>query len=113
MGESRLREFEEMVLLAVLVADSEAYGVALQRILAEQAGREVSLGAIYTALDRLTRKGLVGSELGEPTAVRGGRRKRHYRLTPTGLREMRALRRIREGMWRQVARELPEGGTKR
>jgi DNA-binding PadR family transcriptional regulator len=113
MGESRLREFEEMVLLAVLVADSEAYGVSLQQILAQQAGRDVSLGAIYTALDRLTRKGLVRSELGDPTPIRGGRRKRYYALTPTGLEEMRELRRIREGMWKQVASELPEGGTER
>ena len=113
MGESRLREFEEMVLLAVLVAGAEAYGVSLQQILAEQAGREVSLGAIYTALDRLTRKGLVRSELGAPTPVRGGRRKRHYELTPAGLDEMRELRRIREGMWKQVAPQLPDGGAKR
>lgn len=113
MGESRLREFEEMVLLAVLVAGADAYGVSLQQILAEQAGRDVSLGAIYTALDRLTRKGLVRSELGAPTPVRGGRRRRHYRLTPTGLRELRAVRNIREGMWEQVAPDLTPGGTER
>lgn len=113
MTQSRLREFEELILLAVLVADSDAYGASLQQILARQAGRDVSLGAIYTALDRLARKGLVRSELGEPTPIRGGRRKRHYTLTPSGLRELRELRRIREGLWKLVAPEIPKGGTDR
>jgi PadR family transcriptional regulator PadR len=109
MSEIRLREFEELVLLSVLVAGTDAYGVALQEILAEEAGRAVSLGAIYTALDRLGRKGLVTSELGDPTPVRGGRRKRHYTLTGTGLEHVREARRIRERMWAQVAPDLQRG----
>lgn len=111
MTASRLREFEELVLLAVMVAGAEAYGSSLQQVLARRAGRDVSLGAIYTALDRLSRKGLVRSQLGEPTPMRGGRRKRHYELTATGLEELRELRRIRERMWNEVASEFPEGGT--
>jgi DNA-binding PadR family transcriptional regulator len=113
MSGHRLREFEELVLLSVLIAGSDAYGVALQGVLAEEAGRDVSLGAIYTALDRLARKGLVRSELGEPTPVRGGRRKRHYELTEKGLEQVRAVRRIRERMWRQVPRPSAEGGEAR
>ena len=62
--------------------------------------------AIYTALDRLARKGLVLSELGDPTPVRGGRRKRHYELTPQGLEKVREAKRIRERMWDRVAPEL-------
>lgn len=113
MSEIRLREFEELVLLSVLVAGPDAYGVALQEILAAEAGREVSLGAIYTALERLSRKGLVASELGDPTPVRGGRRKRHYELTREGLEHLREARRIRERMWAQVAPDLLEGGAGR
>ena len=85
MSEDRLREFEELVLLSVLIAAPEAYGASLQKILAEDAGRTVSLGAIYTALDRLARKGLVRSELGDPTPVRGGRRKRRKRRRGSGI----------------------------
>lgn len=103
MADSRLREFEELVLLSVLIAAPDAYGPSLQRILAEEAGREVSLGAIYTALDRLARKGLVLSELGDPTPVRGGRRKRHYELTPEGLERVQETKRVRERMWDRVA----------
>ena len=103
MADTRLREFEELVLLSVLIATPDAYGPSIQRVLAEEAGRTVSLGAIYTALDRLARKGLVLSELGDPTPVRGGRRKRHYELTPEGLERVRETRRVRERMWHRVA----------
>jgi len=111
MPEVRLREFEELVLLSVLIAAPEAYGSSLQQILAREAGRDVSLGAIYTALDRLAQKGLVISQLGDPTPVRGGRRKRHYELTGEGLEHVREARRIRERMWEQAAPNLLEGGT--
>ena len=113
MREIRLREFEELVLLSVLVAGSEAYGVSLQQVLAEEAGREVSLGAIYTALERLGRKGLVESELGEPTPMRGGRRKRLYQLTTDGLRQVREIRRVRNRLWGKVDPHLLGGETTR
>ncbi|MGD2123244.1 MAG: PadR family transcriptional regulator [Gemmatimonadota bacterium] len=102
----RLREFEELVLLSVLIATPDAYGPSLQQILEEEAGRKASLGAIYTALERLARKGLVLSELGDPTPVRGGRRKRHYELTPEGLERVHETRRIRERMWEKAAQGL-------
>lgn len=102
MTEIRLREFEELVLLSVLIAAPEAHGPSLQQLLAEEAGREVSLGAIYTALERLGRKGLVNSELGDPTPVRGGRRKRHYQLTSEGLQRVQEARQMRERMWGKV-----------
>jgi DNA-binding PadR family transcriptional regulator len=111
MSEIRLREFEELVLLSVLIATPQAYGPSLQKVLAEEAGREVSLGAIYTALDRLGRKGLVRSELGDPTPVRGGRRKRHYELTEKGLAQVREARHIRDRMWERTAPDLLERGT--
>lgn len=111
MAEVRLREFEELVLLAVLIAGEEAYGAALQEVLAKEANRDVSLGAIYTALDRLDKKGFVRSEMGDPTPVRGGRRKREYRLTPEGLEHVMEARRIRDRMWEQVDPELMGGGA--
>lgn len=106
MKDGRLREFEELVLLSVLIATPDAYGPSLQQILAEEAGQKASLGAIYTALDRLARKGLVLSELGDPTPIRGGRRKRHYELTPEGLKKVQEARRIREKMWKRVVQDL-------
>ena len=113
MTDYPLREFEELVLLSVLISAPEAYGASLQKVLADEAGRDVSIGAIYTALDRLSRKGFVTSELGDPTPVRGGRRKRQYQLTPKGLEHIRDVRRVRNRMWNRVAPELLEGRAAR
>lgn len=111
MAESRLREFEELVLLGVLVAGKEAYGAALQEVLQVEAGRDVSLGAIYTALERLANRGLVTSQLGEPTPVRGGRRKRLYKLTPEGLEHVTEAHRVRNRMWDRISPEVLKGET--
>ena len=97
-----LREFEELVLLSVRMNGVDASGATIQRVLDTEAGRTVSLGAIYTALDRLVRMGLVESWLGEPTPIRGGRRKRHYRLTPAGLEQLNETRKIRNTMWAKM-----------
>lgn len=97
-----LREFEELVLLSVLAAGQNAYAVSVQRILEEHADRPVTLGAIYTALDRLAQKDLVSSAFGEPTPVRGGRRKRNYELTEAGIAALKEARRIRDAIWAQV-----------
>ena len=111
--ENRLREFEELVLLSVLVAGNEAYGVRLQRILEKNTGRPVLLGAIYTALDRLAQKNLVTSEMGEPTPIRGGRRKRQYTLTAAGLAQVSEARRVREALWDKIEPDILEGGVLR
>ncbi len=102
MRGNHLREFEELVLLSVRMNQAKASGATIQQALDEEAGRAVSLGAIYTALDRLVRKGLVDSWLGEPTPVRGGRRKRHYRLTPAGLTQLTEIHTIRNSMWAKM-----------
>jgi PadR family transcriptional regulator, regulatory protein PadR len=80
-----LGEFEHLILLALLELEEErAYGVPIRDAIERRTGRRISAGAIYTALDRLAARGLVSSRLGEPTAERGGRRKRLYRLEPAG-----------------------------
>ena len=78
-----------MVLLAVLRVNRDAYGVTVARELEQTSGRTVLLGSVYAALDRLEDKGLVASSIGEPTAERGGRAKKYFKVTPKGLREAR------------------------
>jgi len=102
MKGERLGEFEELALLCVRQLGPEAHGAGVQRALAEQGGREVTLGAIYAALDRTQRKGMTKSWLGEPTAARGGRAKRHYAVTPKGEEALRMSREIRERLWTSV-----------
>ena len=79
-----LGEFEQLVLLALIRLGDDAYGMTVQQELARRARREASLGAVYTTLARLERKGLVATRVGEPTAERGGRRKRHFTVLPAG-----------------------------
>lgn len=103
MKGERLGEFEELVLLCVRHLGDEAHGAAIQRALAEEAGREVMLGAIYAALDRVQRKGFAESWLGEPTAVRGGRAKRHYAVSAQGEDALRESWRVRDRLWATAA----------
>lgn len=97
-----LGEFEQLVLLGVLHAGEDAYGVPVWRAIEARTTRGASLAAVYKTLDRLEAKGLVRSELGEPTAARGGRAKRVYRATPQGLRTLRTsvreLARMTDGL---------------
>lgn len=105
MKGERLGEFEELILLAVRGGGSSASGVQIQEVLERDANRAVSLGAIYAALDRLARKQYVESWLGEPTPVRGGRRKRYYRVTPHGIETLKATRHIRNILWDKAVEE--------
>jgi len=84
---------ELMALLAVMRLDEEAYGVTIAREISEATGKDVLLGSIYLTLERLEKKGLLTSWLGEPTAERGGRAKRYFRVTARGVREARSTQR--------------------
>jgi DNA-binding PadR family transcriptional regulator len=96
-----LTDFELMTMLAVLRVREQAYGVPIARDL-EMAGRRVTLGAVYLALDRLEGQGLLASALGEATAERGGRAKRYFRVTAAGLRAIRATQRAFVTMWQGI-----------
>jgi PadR family transcriptional regulator, regulatory protein PadR len=96
---SYLGEMELMVLLALVRLGDDAYGVPVSKELLNIAGREVALGSIYAALDRLERKGLVTSSLGDPTPERGGRAKRYFRVTPAGVRALKMTRRALTKLW--------------
>jgi len=85
-----LGDFEQLLLFAVLRLDEEAHGAAICEELEARAGRVVSPGAAYTALDRLEQRGFVTSWIGEGTPARGGRRRRYYRILPEGARALRA-----------------------
>src|SRR5580692_8013885 len=99
---SYLGEFELMILLAVLHLGDEAYGVPISRELERHRGREVSVGSVYAALERLEIKGLVSSTLGEPTPERGGKAKRYFRVTKEGLRQVNATRRVLTNLWQGI-----------
>src|SRR5687767_11441202 len=109
MTRGTLGGFELLVLLALIrLGDDDAYGVPISQAIEASSGRPVSIGSIYITLDRLERKGLVSSRLGEPTAARGGRAKTYFRITAKGLREARRARRTLINLWQGVPKL--EGG---
>jgi PadR family transcriptional regulator PadR len=97
-----LGSMELLVLLAVLRAGRNASGIPIAREVEQGSGRDVALGSVYTALARLEKKGLVLSELGEPTAARGGRAKAYFRLTSSGLREVREAQATLTRLWQGI-----------
>jgi PadR family transcriptional regulator PadR len=94
-----LGEFEQTVLLAIAHRGSDAYGVTIRREITRRTGRDVAIGALYTALDRLERKGLVSSSTSAPTPERGGRSRRYYTLRAAGAAALRQSRDRLERMW--------------
>jgi PadR family transcriptional regulator PadR len=97
-----LGEMELMVLLAVVRLGEDAYGVPISKELLILAGREVTLGSIYAALERLEQKAFVTSSLGDPTPERGGRAKRYFRATPEGVRALRMTRTALMNLWKGI-----------
>lgn len=88
-----LGEVEQLVLLAVLRLDDEAYAVPIRALIKQEAGVDVSRGTIYVTLERLERKGYVTSWFSDPQAVRGGKARRIFRLKPPGVAAIRAAKR--------------------
>jgi len=88
-------EFEQLLLLAVLQCgqdQTDAYTVPIRQVLVEKTGRAVARGAVHTSLDRLEAKRLLTSTMGAPVAIRGGRARRYYTVTPLGLEAIRHAR---------------------
>jgi PadR family transcriptional regulator, regulatory protein PadR len=94
-----LGALELLVLLAVLRTGRNASGIPIAREIEASSGRAVALGSVYTALSRLEQKGLVVSELGAPTAERGGRAKAFFHLTSKGLKEVREAHAMLTRLW--------------
>jgi DNA-binding PadR family transcriptional regulator len=87
-----LGSLEYIVLLALVRLGPDAYGMTVRREIEKRTGRNISIGAVYTTLERLEAKGYVSSSTGEPTAERGGRAKRHFQIEADGQRALRTSR---------------------
>ena len=102
MRKHHLGEFEEIVMLTVAILGSEAYGFGIIEEMESRLKRSVSIGALQQVLKRLEQKGYLTSELGEATAVRGGKRKRFFNLTSSGKEILRDTKEQRLSLWNAV-----------
>ncbi|OEK00123.1 PadR family transcriptional regulator [Roseivirga sp. 4D4] len=99
MGKYSIGEFEEVILLTVAVLYENAYGISIKEDIEKRLDRKVSVGAMRTALSRLEKKGFLKSEFGEATAIRGGKRKRFFRVTPHGKKALDKVMEDRKKLW--------------
>ena len=105
MKGERLGEFEEFTLLAVRALADKTYAVPIQQYVEKVTARAISIGSVYAALARLEEKGFLRSTMSEAVAQRGGKAKRVYTVTATGLRTARELHRVRERIWSAITEE--------
>ena len=100
--EPALGEFEQIVILAAMRLGDDAYAVTILNEIRECTGREPSVGALYTTIERLQEKGLLTSRMGDPTPERGGRAKRYLQVTPAAVRAVahaqKGFRRLTQGL---------------
>jgi DNA-binding PadR family transcriptional regulator len=99
MSQNNLGEFEEIVLLVVSILQGKAYSVSIITEIEDRLNRNVSLGAIQTVLKRLENKGLVKSDFGNASNIRGGKRKRLYEITAIGQELLRLTKTQRNSLW--------------
>ena len=102
MNENNVGEFEELVLLTVLILHEDAYILKIQQELLNRAKRKAAMGPIHVTLGRLEKKGYLTSDLAGGTKERGGRRKRVYQLTASGKSMLARIRETRNSLWNQV-----------
>lgn len=98
-GREHLGEFEQIVLLAIIRLGDDAYGVPIRLEIEARTGRALTVGALYRTLDRLEDKRYVSSAFSDPTAERGGRSKRYFKVRPLGLKALRASHEALTAMW--------------
>ena len=106
MNQKTLGEFEQTVLLALLRLETNAYGAAIRQLLQSEIDRDVALGALYSTLERMEKKGLVVSKFGASTPQRGGRPKRFFSVTAEGKTTLKHAKQAMDTMWQGVALQI-------
>jgi PadR family transcriptional regulator, regulatory protein PadR len=102
MKKYQLGEFEEIVILTIGVLYNEAYGVSIKNEIESRLARNVSMGALHTALKRLEDKGYIKSRDGEATDDRAGRPKKYFEITALGNKAMAYTKETRDDLWRAI-----------
>lgn len=106
-----LSRTEELLLLAIWRLQDEAYGAGIRDYLVDRTDEDFSIGVVYGTLDRLARKGLLRTSLGDPTPERGGRAKRFFHLTSKGVAALNHTRTIADQLWAGLPElRLGDGG---
>ncbi len=108
MSKEHLGEFEELVLLMIILLDDDAYGLAIRTALKEHANRSATIGAVHATINRLQKKGYIESSFGGESDMRGGRKKRLLRITNVGKQMLEKSQEMKVSLWSKIpAMALP------
>ena len=102
MKRTYLGEFEELVLLMVAALNGEAYGVNITHEIIDKTSRDTRLNQVHASLHRLEEKGMITSKMSKPTAERGGRRKRIFKITAYGRQTLSEIQSVRTNLWNLI-----------
>lgn len=94
-----LTRHEEHVLLTVLRLQDNAYLVTIREQIKELTGKDLSFGTLYVSLKRLETQGYLRPEIGDPTAKRGGKAIKYYRLSEDGIQALKAVQKLNDSLW--------------
>jgi PadR family transcriptional regulator, regulatory protein PadR len=108
MKKYQLGEFEEIVILTIGILYKEAYGVSIKKEIESRLERNVSMGAMHTALVRLEDKGYIRSRDGETTEDRAGRPKKYFEITALGKKAMAYSKSTRDELWKAIPKVVLE-----
>ena len=97
-----LDDFEEIILTLVATLQDDAYGAAINIEIEKWLERKVTLSALHVTLYRLEDNGYVKSKVGGATKERGGRRKRIYSITNSGIAILKSMKEKRTAIWKLV-----------
>lgn len=92
----------EFAILSVL-AEERLYGYQIARTIAERTAGELrfTLASLYPMLYALEKRAWIA---GAWELTRAGRKRRYYRLTPSGRRQLAPMRRQWDGFFRAIQR---------
>jgi DNA-binding PadR family transcriptional regulator len=107
---NELTKLEEVVMIAIWNCIDEAYGVNIKKQVHEITGKEYFYNTLYTTFDQLVRKGFIVKDFGEPTAVRGGKRKVFFKITNEGLAALEKAFERQERVWAGIKKETFQKG---
>jgi DNA-binding PadR family transcriptional regulator len=94
-----LGDFELSVLATIARLGDGAYGLRIRKEVSALRRHDYSVGAVYTALQRLEEKRVIASQTTAPLPVRGGRSRREYHVTATGKRALRDAKQLAARLW--------------
>ena len=96
-----LTKQEELFLLTLFKIGKDAYLVNIREHLLQHTGKDWAFGSLYITLEKLRKKGLVTTRVGEPSGTRGGKAIKYYELTRNGIRALTDLKKLQDEMWKE------------